>query len=412
MDLTELAKNNAWCPDPWSELSSDTDAHYKLCCWSQPLTNSVLSISPLEHWNSSEMREVRQAMIAGDRESLRKYCRDCHVLENSGAASRRTHRLRELNGNPDYLREMEKAVEQTTVFGDGRAPANYFHRVDLRVAGNLCNLRCIMCSAQSSSSIGEEMKRMGELPEQARTLVLPVVDMTAEKRKRFWTDLDEILPNTRCLYFAGGEPFLSESHYQVLDLAISKGLCDRIRLWYSTNLTRLKTSTGRAVIDYLNQFKNVRLSVSVDNLHKKNDYIRHGSDFPKFIENIQTIARQSPHVSIEPSTCVSILNILDLTDIHRFFKDLVGYHSFMNILTSPTSLRATYLPPELKVMALQRLSRYPELFKSPIRWLETPLEPGEMAQGFASFVHYIEYIDRARRTKFVDIFPEFNSYIA
>src|ERR1051326_3152567 len=96
MDIKKLAQNKAWCPDPWSELSSDTGANYRLCCWSHPLSYSILSISPLEHWNSSEMKEVRKAMLAGDRDSLRKYCEACHIQEDSGADSRRLRRIREL----------------------------------------------------------------------------------------------------------------------------------------------------------------------------------------------------------------------------------------------------------------------------------------------------------------------------
>jgi sulfatase maturation enzyme AslB (radical SAM superfamily) len=411
MNIIELAKNKAWCPDPWSELSSDTGSHYKLCCWSYHLPYSIHSVSPLEHWNSPEMKEVRKAMIAGDRDSLRKYCEACHIQENAGADSRRLRRLRELEYDPQYFDTITESIAKTIELGDGSAPAHYFHRVDLRIAGNLCNLRCVMCSPTSSSSIAEEMKRLGKLPNDTRTLTLPILDMATDQREQFWRDLEEILPRTRCLYFAGGEPFLSEAHYQVLDLAIRQGLNERIRLWYSTNLTTINTTTGRGVIDYLKQFKEVDLSVSVDNLYKKNDYIRYGSRFQKFIDNIQTVAQLCPHVRMEPSTCVSMLNILDLTEIHFFFMKMIGQHSFVNLLTSPWSLRATYLPPNLKKLALQRLTQHPDIFQSPIQWLKSPVEAAEQARGFAAFIQYIESLDKARGTKFIETFPEFAPYM-
>ena len=269
-----------------------------------------------------------------------------------------------------------------------------------------------MCSPQSSSSIGEEMRRLGRLPAHARTLTLPIRDLSAEKREQFWRDLEEVLPRTYYLYFAGGEPFLSNAHYEVLDLALRLGLGDRIHLWYSTNLTKLKTATGRSVIEYLNRFKNVYLSVSVDNLYAKNDYIRHGSNFHELVANISAIEKLCPHAQVEPSTCVSILNILDLHDIHYFFKELIGSHVFSNVLTRPKALRAYYLPPELKTLALNRLSQSARLFRVPIQWLKAPIGLAESADGFTSFVKFCKQIDEARGTNFLEVFPDFSPYVA
>jgi organic radical activating enzyme len=406
--LKRLIHSDAWCPEPWVDLSSDTGAHYKLCCVSAPLPYTIHEVAPLAHWNSANMRAARRAMLDGDRASLRTLCESCQAREDGATASRRQGRIKEVMANPRLSAIVDNAVAASVAAGDGSAPATYFERVDLRVNGNLCNLRCVTCSPQSSSAIGEEQQRLGVLQPGLPTLVLPLADTTAANREQFWRDLRAVLPRSESIYFAGGEPFMSEAHYAVLDLALELKLADVLRLSYSTNLTVLGIA-GRSITRYLNQFARVSVCVSLDNLYAKNDYIRFGSRFAHVVQNVKALAASCPHVDLQPSTCVSIYNVLDLPAIHEFCTDLTGTHSFVNILTTPRRLRATHLPPPLRTLALERLSAAGDPFDAPRRWVEHA-DPNEQTGGFADFVAYCEYLDRARGTRFLDIYPEFAPY--
>jgi hypothetical protein len=150
----------------------------------------------------------------------------------------------------------------------------------------------------------------------------------------------------------------------------------------------------------------VKLHLSVDGLGEKNDYIRYGSDFAAFVDNIRTLSRTCPHVELEPATCVSLLNVLDLAEIHEYFRPMFGSHSFVNLLVDPPELRATWLPAELKEVAVRRLSRFPDVFRSQILWLQAAVDPVEQAQALSAFADRVGRIDRARGTSFRAVFPE------
>ena len=98
-------------------------------------------------WNSEHMRRTRLQMLNGE---IPASCPKCFHEESKGIISKR-------NWETEVWKErldIDTIVEQTK--DDGSLPVNipYF---DLRL-GNVCNLKCVMCSTHDSSSWIKEWK--------------------------------------------------------------------------------------------------------------------------------------------------------------------------------------------------------------------------------------------------------------
>ena len=176
---------------------------------------------------------------------------------------------------------------------------------------NLCNLECTICVPYYSSKWAE---RLGG-------------------QKFVTTDFSVDLSNVEHIYFAGGEPLLNPKHWKILD-SISNP--EHITLQYNSNLTSIKD-----IEKYWPRFKNVKLNASMDAVGKLGEYLRYGTDWDKWEENLHYAANYAT-VKINPT--ISVLNIFHLQEIESWSKYPVEY----NILTGPDYLNVNVLPTELK----------------------------------------------------------------
>jgi len=221
-------------------------------------------------------------------------------------------------------------------------------------------------------------------------------------------DALKLLPYVKKIKITGGEPFLLKKHYEFLTEVINSGHAGNIRLVYDSNMTAFKLGSDN-VLDYLEHFKKVKISVSVDDLGAKNDYIRHGSHFETIVKNIE-IARKMPNVDVDVSCASGMLNAGDVCEIAEYF-DAIGIHVRFNmsLITSPSFLQARHLPDEMKSECLARInqSRFLERFENLVNMIEQKRDESE----FQDFLKYIRDLDEARGTSFLKLWPEFEPYI-
>ena len=94
-------------------------------------------------------------------------------------------------------------------FAGDVGPVGWPRRIEFSVS-NTCNLQCVMCNGDWSSSI--RAQREGRAP-------LPAV-----YDDRFFADLDAFLPHLEQVKFLGGEPFLASETLRVMDRLVALGL--------------------------------------------------------------------------------------------------------------------------------------------------------------------------------------------
>ena len=97
----------------------------------------------------------------------------------------------------------------------------------IKIFGNLCNLKCVMCNPHTSSKIAAEMKRHGEWS--GNSIVNPSKKMDMDK---FYADLKKVLPTTNQIEIVGGEPLLYPETYKFLNWIVEN------------DLSKINSSTG------------------------------------------------------------------------------------------------------------------------------------------------------------------------
>src|SRR5690606_13564279 len=159
----------------------------------------------------------------------------------------------------------EKFVPRTASDGShDKVNLTYF---DVRFS-NICNFKCRGCSPELSSAWQSDF-------EKAFGLSFPKY-VSVSPNPKLWAELHLLLETVEMAYFAGGEPLIMDDHYRVLDEFIK--MKKDVRLSYNTNLSRL-TYRDKHICDYWNNFSDVQVGVSIDDMGRRGEYFRHGMEW-------------------------------------------------------------------------------------------------------------------------------------
>ena len=312
---------STFCVMPWVHLATEVDGVWRRCCfdasgqydyWQEAeepefrLADDAIGCVPRSRYaaanpervfglkqafNSPNMRRTRLQMVTGERSAA---CTFCYESEDDGNDSHRLAMNRESIKHATRA-EIADLIQRTAADGSLNA-VPYF--LDLRL-GNTCNLECIMCAYPITSKAGHH-----SAPSWAEVNINPYND------QQLWAELRDLAPALRCVYFAGGEPFLQSMHLRVLDLLIEHGVAGQVSLRYNSNLTFLPDG----IFERFAQFADVGLSASCDGTGAVYEKIRAGANWDVFVRNLRA-AKQHIDIEIEVSPQRdNIANIPELID--------------------------------------------------------------------------------------------------
>ena len=283
--------SKTYCPLPFSQISTENDGSYRLCCHSNLTVQNddgsiaYLQDSPVsEVWNNKFYTSIRSQMNNGERPSA---CDTCYKLEDKGQVSYRERYNRQLTNTNTLM------------------PSN----IELKV-GNLCNLKCVMCYPGASSLHQQEVNEFiadGIDPPNAFAQFETSEQFKKAKPQQYADNLN--LDDCIRMTLSGGEPLVNKTTDLILDRCINEHLCDQIELEIISNLTVLNPS----MLDKLKKFSHSKLLVSWDHVCEKAHFIRYPMDYNKFIDNLQAV--QSAGIEINVSSCITIFNAFDLKQI-------------------------------------------------------------------------------------------------
>ena len=86
-----------------------------------------------------------------------------------------------------------------------------------------------------------------------------------------------------------------------MDYWIENGLADKVKLNYTTNMSKIlhkNKGVKRDLIELWNNFPNVEIWASIDAIDKQGELIRKGFNWDKVKENMLTIKDKAPHVKV------------------------------------------------------------------------------------------------------------------
>jgi len=408
-DLTDqqrhrLIDSETFCMLPWIHLHAWPDGRAYPCCLanaSHPV-GSFKEKSMREIWNDTDMREMRTNMLA---DKPCRQCSDCYEQEAAGFASMRN------NSNKNFGQHIAE-IDQT--LPNGSLPDMQLHYWDVRFS-NICNLKCRSCGSIFSSRWYDDDVKLWGKP------LRPRVQFAGRHDEDVWEQMQEHIPHLDQIYFAGGEPLIMEEHNRILKLLIAKGNTN-VRLIYNTNLTELKFK-GENVLDLWKQFPNVCVAASLDDMGDRASIIRSGTNWTEVEQNIRDLKRECPHIDFMISPTLSMMNIWNFVNFHRYMVDqgFIEAKDFnLNILQGPQDYRIDMLPADIK-------QQFKQQFEQHIEWLR-PLDTIQRAVGgfegaiqfmmstdnshlLGDFWDTVNDLDWSRNESLISVVPELASIV-
>ena len=303
----------SFCLLPWIHAHVSAQGRRKLCCVDVPVADRAEGgpAASLEaYWNSEEVRNVRRQMLGG---TLPQRCAHCSNTGN-----------RTLSYKDEVLSRWPEMIEQAiaSTADDGSTtlrPVTFDYRT------STCNLRCRICGPHSSTSAEIEARRtiaLQELGEHVESWDHAYVERRAAALA---TARDELMAaarqgRVRHLYWAGGEPLMDTTHWEVMSELAASGEAANVDVAYNTNLT-VFSYRGKSVEDVWPCFKSVYVQASVDGVGEAGEYIRTGFRTDIFTRNLDILLEMTGrHARIRAALDLTLTSVglLHLGDLLRF----------------------------------------------------------------------------------------------
>ena len=320
-------------------MYGDIRGNYSLCCHTDNYFDRGQKQlgqdgeSPLKVWNDEAYKKKRLQFLQGEYPAE---CSVCYDIEKSGQDS---HRNR---ANNKYAR-YGVLQDKTGVDGSVKNPPVW---LDFRF-GNLCNFKCRMCGPDASTSWFREKHLAAFKAEDKQVQSLDYWTNNPE----FWKDMEKIYKTIDTIYFAGGEPFVQDGMYKMLEFLIEHGKTD-IELQYNSNLSYSKYKKYDIVKLWKN-FREVKLWPSVEGYKEHVEYSRKGFVWETFAENLKIF---KDYIQVVSATG-NIYSILSNPELIMHLKKL-NIQFFITNLISPPFMDTSVLPSETKKQINQKYKKF------------------------------------------------------
>lgn len=398
--------SKVFCDKPFNHNYIHMNGKMRLCCTTMqniPSNDGYTLFdaghhSIEEYWNSDRMKEIRRNMIAG-RET--RDCRRCYEQEAQGVQS-----LRSTAG-------MENYIAHTLPDGTYTRSAD---TMQIQM-GNICNLKCKMCSQSYSHMIGLELLEMGDADPDFLLWVKEqgavVNNWTNELgRKEQWfkdpkikTEMFEhISKNIKQLCVIGGEPTLIPEFYELFEYCDSQGTLGDKSVTVVTNLT----NTNPRLTKWLPKLRQWTIWASVDGIGERTEYIRYPSKWDNILESLEfyrSLLGTNGTITLSPA--VQLLNIDQLDDIIKWWLDWCGGElnksygfTWLATVWYPLICNPNIAPREWRLKVADKLSKYKfdECYENIIKELRRDQHsPEKYKELQIAFVKYNDQQDQFRK---------------
>ena len=391
--------SDTWCPVPWVGCVSISPNGGVAHCSASYDRYTTLKESPSigDLINHPTMVDIRRTMLRGQWHDA---CAGCKRQESAQVSnSYRQNKLHEF----DYS-EYDTSSEIL--------PNPVIATIDIRWS-NLCNMKCVTCYSGASTSIQAERVDRGLEPKPLSKVIRVDNDTT---------DVTQLVKDNigtlRRIYMAGGEPLLMPEHHHLINWLIDNNHTD-LTLNYSTNGSVVQLR-GTDIEDYWRKFNNVIISLSIDAIGKRAEFIRAGTDWNKMVPNIQRFIEMERSGTISQLRIQCTVSGLALLSLGETIWWLTHYMSIspsnidLILCTSPHQHNPNILPPKLLESALSALIEIANIkpeCKPLIMGLVHQLSPNYNERVWTDFITELRDQSEYRNQLIQNHIPELEPYL-
>ena len=392
-----LHDSKTFCMYPWIHLYVSPKGQVYPCCTTSQTESlgSIKTHSLKEIFNNEQTKKLRMDMAKGIPNDI---CKMCYKMEESSPNSYRNY------SKKIFEHRFDEIVPET--MNDGAVNPFKMRLIDVRFS-NICNFACRTCGSECSSMWAAEERQAGKID---------WITLHADDHKgKLLEEVLEHVDHADMVYFAGGEPLITDEHYSILEEMLVRGRTD-IKLRYNTNCSTINYK-DKELLKLWKNFKHIDLACSIDHYGEKAELLRHGTDWGVVETNLHKF-RNLENVNFSISTVLSVFNYLTIHDFYDYMikKNLIlpdDKSHYLTITSNPSYFAATALPPSLKGPGTRILEAYADSISD----YPSVSQQLKYAANFAGsahtwdqhkydFVKNIYVRDRLRKEDVMAVFPE------
>ena len=428
------------CLAKWKQVTLNlTTGHSNSCYHPAPhkIPVDLLENNPAALHNTPYKIARRKEMLEGIKHDECSYCWN---IEKDGNLSDRAYR----SGERWAAESFDECLD------DIEAPIPSYVEVNFNSA---CNLKCSYCSPQYSTTWMKEIKKHGAYP---TTVPHNALEHFMGERKpipyrehnpyveAFWKWWPTLYPELKHFRMTGGEPLMDSNTYKVFDYVLEHPKPD-LHLDVTSNFS-VESKFFDKYISYVTRLcegeniEHFMQYVSVDTAGPQAEYIRHGLDYPRLIDNVYRFLTEIP--GRNSVTFIITMNILSIPMLHTLLDQILELRAEF----STTYQRIWFDTPLLRQPAWQSLEIAPMSLRNKLQevynWMQTCQEHSdEPFQDFkdyeiqriqrdidwmnnsqlsrqeelnrkADFYKFFNEHDKRRGTNFLETFPDLKTFWA
>ena len=339
--------HDKFCVLPWISLETSPIGTVRPCCLAeeeitdnngQKFDLNTASFAGIQ--NSAYMQNLRQEFLNAKQPQT---CRKCWREERAGRTSKRMHTL-------DRLKHM--LPDQTWA-----ADAKPLMFLDLKL-GNICNLKCRICGSWSSSTFAaEELDQLRGNEQKKASYHYQMLRAGAWPRENqlFWSEIDQVVDQIRYIEFTGGEPFMIQEHFDMLQGLIDRGIAGQIEIHYNTNGTQWPEQ-GEAIWKH---FKTVEIAFSIDDVGARFEYQRSNAVWSEVETNLarfKELRDRNTNIQLQVCTTVNVFNVLYLEHVANWIDQQRFDFVYWNMMHEAYYFSISTLPESAKTAIADRLN--------------------------------------------------------
>ena len=333
--------HDKFCVLPWVSLETSPIGTTRPCCLAEDEIKdqdgnkySLMTTDLNVVHNSEYMRKLRQEFL--DKKQPQT-CRKCWNEERSGRTSKRMHTINRL----------EHIVTDTEWTADAK-PLVF---IDFKL-GNICNLKCRICGSWSSSTFAAEEVRF----EGKDSFHYQMLKDGAWPRRnqRFWEDIDKLMDQVRYLEFTGGEPFMIQEHFALLERMVARGIAHNIEIHYNTNGTHYPENAE----EIWKHFKTVEVAFSIDDVDERFEYQRANAIWSEVninMDRFEQLRERNTNIQLQVCSTVNVFNVMYLEGLANWIDQRSFDFVYWNMLHEAYYHSVGTLPELAKQIAITNL---------------------------------------------------------
>ena len=444
-----MSTSCTFCPLPWNSINLRNNGDLRICC----NTNSYSPQRGImkkedgtpynagkDDWNEARnaeiLKDVRKSMMAGE---WHPECERCRQEELNGMRSRREYE------NDDWGKwfgdiSLEKVLPITDEDGTIDTSQQDIEFIDIRY-GNFCNLKCRMCGPTDSHKWYDDfVKTTGRTHYKDTHETIQLTKNAKGKwhtdqydwfqgNNKYWDNFEKYASTAKKLYIVGGEPLIIPEHQESLERLVASGKASKIQLEYNTNLTMVPDR----LVYLWEQFKQIRIGVSIDGIDDVFNYQRTPAKFSAVYKNMLTL-QNNEHINLKAwfAYTVTPMNVFHMADFMKWKLTKSGLDKFnpvsalRPIIThhmchSPKYYNIKVLPQYLKDQVAEHYQKHKD-------WILTTNQSDNVKDNFVKVLngvekfmmsedysekwldHFIDEtskLDKIRKQNILDIVPQY-----